>query len=192
MNIPVETARALSIAESIVRKARAHGAPTAIIGALAMAVHHHVRPTHDIDVAVYADPKLLYTLKAELIADGMRAEDIQYHACDDSDDLGGVLRIHGDDHDQVDVVNFLNPFHGSSGPAFEAVREANAPIPGYDLVAVKLEHLVALKLQASGRKSALDVEQLLRANPDADMARIREVCARYELADKLDEIVRSM
>jgi hypothetical protein len=47
------------------------------------------------------------------------------------------------------------------------------------LAVVDLPHLVALKLYAGGRKSMVDVLELLDRNPDADRARIRDLCARF-------------
>ena len=192
MIIHEEVARAFAIAEKIALRAKHRGVDVAIIGAAALAAHKYPRSTKDIDLGFYGDPGLLYTLKAELASDGVPIDDIHCMPCDDTDALGGVLRIEGADHDRVDLVNFCNPFTASFNPGIEAFHEANVPVEGYQLVAVKLEHLVALALYGGGKRAELDVEELLRANPDADRAAIRAVCARYGLAEKLDGIIASM
>ncbi len=192
MIIREEVAKALAIAEKLTVRARARGVKVAIIGAAALAAHKYPRSTNDIDLGFYGDPGLIYDLKRDLAADGVPLADMQSMPCDETDSLGGVLRIEGEDHDRVDLVNFCNPFTASHNPGIEAFHEADIPVEGYDLVAIKLEHVVALALYGGGRKAELDVEEVLRANPEADVAKIREVCARYGLAERLDAIVAAM
>ena len=46
------------------------------------------------------------------------------------------------------------------------------------------EALIALKLYAGGRKSELDVLEVLACNPEADLSVIRELCERFRLGDE--------
>lgn len=55
---------------------------------------------------------------------------------------------------------------------------------------VRVPQLIALKLFAGGRRHQADVVELLRRNPGADRAQIRDVCARYGAADAIDELLR--
>jgi hypothetical protein len=52
--------------------------------------------------------------------------------------------------------------------------------------------LVALKLYAGGRRDQADVIELLRRNPDADLAPIRDACARYGSSGLLEELIREL
>jgi hypothetical protein len=50
---------------------------------------------------------------------------------------------------------------------------------------------VALKLCAGGRKSTLDVLEILERNPDADRKKIRDVCVRFGLGSEWNDIAES-
>jgi hypothetical protein len=61
----------------------------------------------------------------------------------------------------------------------------------FELRIVPLPQLVALKLYAGGSKSRADIVELLRRNPDVDLAPIRQACRRYRLRG-LDAILREL
>lgn len=48
---------------------------------------------------------------------------------------------------------------------------------------VDLPHLIALKLYAGGRKSELDVLELLSCNPETDLVAVRQLCERFGFAE---------
>jgi hypothetical protein len=86
------------------------------------------------------------------------------------------------------IVNYFNPFTNARTPATEAIARAE-PLEGTQLRVVQIQHLIALKLYAGGPKNQADVVALLEANPDADIAGIREVCAEYGLDGAFDDLL---
>jgi hypothetical protein len=79
----------------------------------------------------------------------------------------------------VQIVNYGGRFpaviDGGLAAADTVIR------PGSRLRIVPLPHLVALKLYAGGTKSRADIVEVLSRNPDADMAKIRELCQGWRL-----------
>jgi hypothetical protein len=182
----------IQLAERVAVIAAELGIPTALIGATALAVHNYVRGTADIDLATSVDPfRQLRLLQKRLETEGFHAE---LNLPDAEDGLGGVLRVRAraDDDDLVEIVNFLNPMNLSKNPGEEAVRTATAVEPSTPLRCVTLALLIALKLYAGGRRDQADVIELLRRNPDADLAPIRDACARYGSSDQLEELIREL
>lgn len=97
--------------------------------------------------------------------------------------------MNAEPRDPVEVVNFQNPLSPSNNPGREAVQTA-APIgASTSLRCATLPHLIALKLYAGSRRDQADVLELLRRNPAADRAQIREVCARYGSEQMLEELI---
>lgn len=165
------------------------GIPTALIGAIALAAHNYVRGTADVDLATAVDPfGDLRRLEQRLQAEGFHTE---LYLPDEDDSLGGLLRVRvRAEDDPVEIVNFYNPLSPSKNPGLEAIQMATPVGSSYALRYATLAHLVALKLYAGSRRDQADVVELLRRNPEHDLARIREVCAQYGLADVLDELAR--
>ncbi|MFV8752235.1 hypothetical protein ACNOYE_16935 [Nannocystaceae bacterium ST9] len=162
----------------------ADGARSAVIGAVALAIHGHVRATRDLDLATEIDPAMqLRALSAKARAQGWTV-DLQMP--DQDDPLGGVLTVTGDDFDPVQVVNFHNPFRTSPNPAREALIGAvdMHAVPG--LKVVRVEELVLLKLYAGGIKGLVDVHELLEAHPEVDRAALRGRAARFGLEREFD------
>jgi hypothetical protein len=182
----------IELAERVVVVAADLGIPTALIGATALAAHNYVRGTADIDLAAAVDPfRELRRLQKRLEGEALQTELLLPDA---EDGLGGVLRIrtHTEDDDLVEIVNFLNPLNLSKNPGAEAVRTATPAGPSTPLRCVTLASLIALKLYAAGRRDEADVVELLRRNPNADLAPVREVCARYGSGDLLEELIREI
>jgi hypothetical protein len=180
------------LAEHIAIVARGLGIETALIGAGALAVHRYVRATKDIDLASSVDPfSDLSRLEEVLRVEG-------YGVClttpDDEDVLGGVLRVwtrvdeEDDPLEPIELVNFNNPFRPRRNPGAEAIRTAMPLDERPALRCVQLPLLVALKLDAGGRKDLVDVVELLRLNPSADRDEIRELCKKYRL-DAIDQLI---
>jgi hypothetical protein len=178
--------RTLAVVERVVAAMSSHGAPTALIGAAAAAVHKFVRATEDIDLASYVDPyTTLALVQKELVAEGFA---VKLSEPDAQDALGGVLTISGGEFDPVQVVNFFNPWGGGTALGREAIESAiSGPLSFVPVV--DLAHLIALKLYAGGPKARNDVAELMERNPDADRKEIVTVCERYALGDAFRAIV---
>ena len=183
-------ARTFEVAERIRAILEGLGAPCAVIGAVALAVHGYARGTVDLDVGTATNP---FTTLKEL-AEQLRREgfDAELVTPDADDPLGGVVNVRGPDFDLVQVVNFVNPLGSGSNPGSEAIDQAKTTIEGTSLRVVEIPHLVALKLYAGGLKSRVDVVELLRRNPAADRKRIGEVCAKFGLAAELDAALKEL
>ena len=161
------------------------GVPSVVIGAVALAAYRYIRLTEDIDLGVDADLPAMRMLVAALREEGFTAE---LKEPDGDDPLGGVIDVSGP-FGLVQVVSF-----GGRFPA--AIRDALTGDdirvnPGSKLRIVPLPQLVALKLYAGGSKSRADIVELLRRNPEVDLAAIRKVCRRYRLRG-LDAILREL
>jgi len=154
-----------------------------VIGAIALAAHHYIRYTEDVDLGINTD---LHTLRKVSEALGNHQEfQVALSEPDASDPLSGVIDVRGS-FGMVQVVNF-----GQTFPAVinDAWRESTFTIhPESNLRLAPLPHLIALKLYAGGLKSLADIAELLKHNPDADLDKIRAVCNAYHLKG-LEEII---
>ena len=153
-----------------------------VIGAVAMAAHHYVRYTHDLDLGVNADVQSLRTITSDLCEAGFHAE---LREPDGQDPLGGVIDVTGP-FGLLQIVSFADRFPAVIKDALQAASITLCP--GGLLKLVPLPQLVALKLYAGGLKSKADLVELLRRNPDADLDEIAETCERYRLHG-LDEVL---
>jgi hypothetical protein len=183
--------RTVALAERVASIARTLRIETALIGAYALAVHHHVRGSLDIDLAAVVDFDALHELQRALEDAGLSTK---LHLPDEQDPLGGKLVIwdrvdeDGEPLEPAEIVNFLNPFAPRRSPAAQAIRNAVNVAETSALRCPRLEHLVALKLDAGGPQDLADVIELLRANPDADRELIRATCKEYGL-DVIDRLL---
>ena len=182
--------RTLEVAAEIGELLAQRGAPTAVIGAVALAVRGYPRATVDLDLATDADPaSVLEPTQRELAARGYDAE-----LClpDADDPLGGVLTVRGADSDPVQVVNFRNPFRpGSGAVGREAITHAEPAALGR-LAVVDLPHLIALKLYAGGVKSRADVAELLERNPGLEIDVLRATCRGVGLEPELEALLQEL
>ncbi len=177
------------VAVTVASWIEAEGARAAVIGAVALAAHGFVRATRDLDLATELDPfTQLRALKQRAEARGWSAT---LALPDAEDPLGGVLTLHGDDFDPVQVVNFHNPLRELPNPAGEALRRAThlEGVPGLRVVSV--EDLILLKLYAGGRKSLADIEALLEHHPHLDLEELRRRAASFGLNADLERILRA-
>lgn len=183
----------LRLAEQVAETARRLGIETALIGAAALAVHNYLRGTQDVDLGSAVDPGVhLVSLERELAAQGLHT---QLRLPDETDPLGGVLavwQIEDDDGvpvEQVEVVNFVNPFQPTRSPAQRAIANATALDERSSLRCVSLPDLIALKLYAGARHDLADIVELLVRNPDADLEQIRSAASPFDRAGVLDELI---
>ena len=184
--------RTLEVAAGVARILDELGAPSALIGAAALAVHGYPRATEDIDLAVATDPfSTLAAARRRIVAElGVAASLVNPDA---DDPLGGVLTVTGEGFDPVQVVNFLNPLGSSSNPGRDAIDGAAAGlIGGTPLRVVTIPYLVALKLYAGGYKATLDVLELLARNPAISRDGIGILCAHFGLAAEWESIEREL
>jgi len=166
----------LHAAEKVVDILKRHRVDSVVIGAVALAAHHYVRQTNDIDLGVNADLPTLRALVESLRQAGFDAE---LREPDGADPLGGVIDVAGP-FGLVKVISYNERF-----PAVieDAVRSAELVVrAGSSLRLAPLPHLVALKLYAGGHKSKADIVELLARNPDVDLGTVRALCERYRLS----------
>jgi hypothetical protein len=87
--------RTVEIAVEVAALLALHGAPSAVIGAIALAVRGYPRATGDLDLATVTDARaVLPKVQAELTR---RGYDVQFSEPDADDPLGGVLTVRSDD-----------------------------------------------------------------------------------------------
>lgn len=174
----------IELAERVATIARDLGIESALIGAYALAAHHFVRGSSDIDLATMVQLHDLRRLQRAVEEIGLQA---RLSSPDEQDDLGGVLQIwnrvdeDGDPIEPLDVVNFLNPYRPRPTPASDAIRNAVSLPDNPSLRCPRLADLVALKLDAGGLRDRADVVELLVVNRDADLDEVRTTCAKYGL-----------
>lgn len=165
----------IEAAERIVGLLRNHGVHAVLIGAIALAAHHYVRQTVDIDLGVDADLKTMRKIAACLESEHYK---VAFREPDSDDPLGGVIDVSGP-FGLVQIISFADrfPIVIHDALAGEDIRIR----PGSDLRLVPIPQLVALKLYAGGYQSRADIIELLRRNPAVDLDEIRATCRRYRL-----------
>jgi hypothetical protein len=184
--------RTLQVAEQVCEVLERLGIESAVIGAMALAVHGYVRATRHFDLAMCADPFVkLVELQRALDEAGFHAELRQPHA---DDPLGGVVEITGEGFKPIQIVNFLNPLSPRAiALGSEAIRESKAGLVEQSRMrVVGLPCLIALKLYGGGPKNKNDVIELLERNQPLDLSPIREVCARHGLGQELESILAGL
>ena len=85
-----EAAPILRAAEQVADILKQHRIDAVVIGAVALAAHHYVRHTRDIDLGVNADLSTLRSVLISLREGGFTAE---LHEPGGDDPLGGVIDI---------------------------------------------------------------------------------------------------
>ena len=172
----------LRAAEKVLAVLARHHLDAVVIGAVALAAHHYVRQTDDLDLGVNAD---LPTLRAVVTSLREAGLDVELREPDGADPLGGVIAVSGD-FGLVRIISYAGRF-----PAVieDAVRLSTLVVrEDSPLKIVPIPHLIALKLYAGGHKSKADIIELLVRNPDLELDEVRSVCARYGLGG-LEELI---
>lgn len=172
----------LRTAEAVLAILARHQIDAVVIGAVALAAHHYVRQTDDLDLGIIADLPKLRAVVASLREAGLEAE---LREPDDTDPLGGVIDVSGS-FGLVQIISYAGRF-----PAVidDAVRLATLVVrEGSPLRIVPIAYLIALKLYAGGHKSKADIVELLLRNPELNLDEVRAVCARYRL-EGLEELI---
>ena len=178
--------------EAVVRVTRileCLGLGSALIGGWAMVVHGYERPTEDVDLA--AAFNILQGRWPSRLTEAFEAEGfrVEVRIPEPGDSLGGLIRLEADGIDPIEIVNFYNPWYGSSGLAEEAIATAIESSSG--IRSVDLPHLIGRKLYAGMRgKSPADVLELLRSNPDADLDAIGALCGRHGMLEEWQAILK--
>ena len=165
----------LDAAEEIARILQKQQIGVIVIGAAAMAAHHYVRLTHDIDLGVNASIQQLRLIENALTQAHFKAE---LREPDGQDPLGGVIDVTGS-FGLVQIISFADRFPAAIDDALKAATTCIRPNSLLKLI--PLPQLVALKLYAGGLKSKADIAELLLRNPEADLNAISETCNRYRL-----------
>lgn len=162
-------------AEAVVRLAGSLGHELLVIGAAALAGHHYVRLTNDLDLGGNLPLDQMHDLAEAL---KLKGYSVELREPDADDPLGGVLDITGG-FGQIQIVSFHERF-----PAVirDALQEATLRVAeGSPLRIIPLPHLVVLKLYAGGLKSLTDIVEVLSLNEDADLDAIDALCKRYRI-----------
>jgi predicted nucleotidyltransferase len=138
------------------------GIQHAIIGAAALAAHGVARATVDIDLLA-TDPACLDEQAwQELRSRGVRVE---IRRGDESDPLGGVVRIASRDESTIDLIV------GKSSWQHELLGRASpVRIDDTEFPMVGMADLILLKLYAGGPQDAWDIDQLLDVAPEVVLA----------------------
>ncbi len=172
----------LQMAEEVGDILRNHRIEAVIIGAVALAAHHYVRQTEDIDLGVNADVPALRMLTQSLRQAGFSAK---LHEPDSDDPLGGVIDVESD-RGLVQIISYANRFPVVIDDALKNARLVARA--GSSLPVAPIPQLIALKLYAGGYKSKADIVELLSRNPEIDLAQIRATCRRYRISG-LEELI---
>jgi len=175
----------LAEAERIAEVAAGQEIELLVIGALAMAAHHYVRSTGDVDLAGNVELPQLRRLAETLKTMGYR---VDLREPDAQDPLGGVLDIHSASG-LVQIISFADRF-----PAVihDALREARLVFHKKSRLRIlPLPHLVVLKLYAGGYKSKADIIEMLSRNPDVNLNEVAALCDHYRIRG-FEEIRREL
>jgi hypothetical protein len=148
----------LDVAEEVFSVLADHRVGAVVIGAVAMAAHHYVRQTEDLELGVVATLKALRAVADDLTRRGYVVE-LREPGTDDP--LAGVLDVRGE-FGLIQLISYAGRFPAVIEDGLQqatlAVRE------GGPLRILPIPHLVALKLYAGGRQSKLDIMELLEHN----------------------------
>jgi hypothetical protein len=168
------------------------GVETAVIGALALAVHKYVRQTVDLDLATSIEPFSALPAVQRALEQAGFTTDLRQPDADDP--LGGVLEVTRKEIQPIEIVNFLNPLAPRAATLADEAIHAAIPgrIAGSSLRVVTLPHVIALKLYAGGPRSRNDVIELLERNQPLHPNEIRAVCARHGLTEPLEAILKEL
>jgi hypothetical protein len=173
----------LESAEDIVEVLSSYHIDAVVIGAVALAAHHYVRQTEDIDLGINASLSSLHSVVQSLNANGYKAV---LREPDMDDPLGGVIDVSGS-FGLVQIVNYGGRFPAVIDDALHTARMSVRA--GSRLKVVPLPYLIALKLYAGGHKSKADIIELIVRNPNLDLDEVRLLCGKYRLAG-LEELIR--
>lgn len=168
----------IDLAKRVATQAADLGIPTALIGAMALAVHGYVRATEDVDLGVCTT----FSPSMQVLRDRLRelGLTVTLRAPDDDDPLNGVLVVKQGDA-LVEVVNLRGRLGRTTVDRAEDLGGA--------LRCVRAADLLALKLFAGGRSSNNDVHELLDANSDLDLDEVARTCGEFGLASQWAAIV---
>lgn len=177
----------LRVAEEVAAVLASHGGAALLIGGVALALHRFPRDTVDLDLATSLHPRLLREVAKGLQS---RGHEVTVHPPDAADPLSGVIDVRAKGADLVQVVNFHNP-PAQGFPRLVADAEATSEPVASDttLRVADLPHLIVFKLYAGGRKSALDILELLDRNPELDREHLRALCRSYRMERQLDAVL---
>lgn len=166
----------LQEAERIATLLAGEDTPALVIGAVALAAHHYIRSTEDVDLGVDADLRQMRRLVEVLRSNGY---DTEFREPDGDDPLGGVIDVSGE-FGLVQIVSFWNRFPAAIRDALDGEDIRTAPSGALRII--PLPQLVALKLYAGGLKSLADIVELLRRNPQIDLEELGATCQKYRLS----------
>lgn len=136
------------------------GAPHALVGAAALAVHGVSRSTLDLDLLTTDRAVLRRAFWSEIAGTGA---DVEIRTGDISDPLVGVVRLSRGEERPVDVIVGEGQWQERILAAAQPHTVAGVLAPVIDEVGI-----VLMKLYAGGPQDLWDIQQLLAASPDPD------------------------
>jgi hypothetical protein len=160
--------------------------PIAIIGAQAMAAHNYVRATQDVDLGVWIDEEAALFREVERTFQHPAVKEITRTASEPGDPLG-VWHLTGDEIIEIEVVNFYAP-HNHRSPGSWPLR-LSTRIDELGVNVVDLPALILLKLYAGSTSDAADIIELLKCNPELNVAELREIAGRFGQLEPLDALL---
>jgi hypothetical protein len=180
-------AHALEAAQRVGEVLSRRGIESRVIGASAMAIHGYPRATRDIDLATFGMTlETLRRVASDLEAAGL---EVSVGEPDQSDPLGGVIRVKLEGDLEVDVVNFGNPFTGAGRQVGALVFDGpGVALEGLQLAAVGLVPLIILKLFAGSRLDLRDAAELVAIHPELDRDALATLADGFGLAEALSRV----
>lgn len=163
------------------------GQKTALIGAIALAVHGYVRGTEDWDCGVStSNPQRLFKAIEEWLPADLS---IEYRLPEAGDPLGGIASINGPGIPEIEIVNFTNPHALRNSPGPQAVKDAEYN-ENLGLAVVTPEHLFLLKLYAGSLRDLGDAAELVRnlSDREFDWALVTRLSEEHHLAGALAKV----
>lgn len=151
----------MNLLQLVVSILREHAIPHAIIGAGALAAHGVARSTMDTDLLTTE----VRVLEIDLWKALPPSASVKTHAGDLADPLAGLVRILGEDSQQVDIVV------GRYSWQTRAVDRASSTLVGREITVpiVGAADLILLKLYAGGPQDAWDIVQLLTGGERSEL-----------------------
>jgi hypothetical protein len=149
----------------------------AIVGGIAVSVYSQPRATKDIDAQL-----ITQSTPAELVESLSRFgfQPAFKESVELAEDKGVLPLLYADTNTIVDIILARFPFMQEM-----VSRAIHLKIGELDVPLIKLGDLVALKLFAARPQDKVDVQKLLRANPEIDREAVLEVVRQY--SDLIEE-----
>lgn len=164
------------------------GKASVLVGGYALDLHGLDRTTRDVDLCICTADLFMKVLGAIrwLEKEGYECET---RTPEPGDPLGGVVNVRGEDIYLIQIINFYSSQEVLPRVADHALEEGGAPLVDRhsDIRVCSLEHLVAMKLCARGKRDLEDVEAILEVREDFDIDKLQRIMAVHPRGTRLFE-----